>query len=151
MKKRFLSMFMVCIVITMLGSVAFANEKNGFFGGAFEQIKEAAAESKEQAIGTAKDIANKANGNKGGLYGIDPSFDGDLGEMNTPLQNVLGVIQVVGFVVAIVMVMYVGIKYLTAGAGQKAEVKSTMVPMLVGAAMVGLAPTLVKWIFEIFI
>ena len=86
-----------------------------------------------------------------GLYGIDPSFNGDLGEMNTPLQNVLGVIQVVGFVVAIVMVMYVGIKYLTAGAGQKAEVKSTMVPMLVGAAMVGLAPTLVKWIFEIFI
>lgn len=66
------------------------------------------------------------------------------------VNSVLGVVQVIGFVVAIVMVMYVGIKYLTAGAGQKAEVKSTMVPMLVGAAMVGLAPTLVKWIWGIF-
>ena len=82
--------------------------------------------------------------------GIGENLSGDLGPIQTPVQSVLGVIQVIGFVVAIVMVMYVGIKYLAAGAGQKAEVKSTMVPMLVGAAMVGLAPTLVKWIFGIF-
>lgn len=82
--------------------------------------------------------------------GIGQNLSGDLGPMLDPVQTVLGVIQIIGFVVAIIMVMYVGIKYLTAGAGQKAAVKSTLIPMLAGAAMVGLAPTLVKWIFEIF-
>lgn len=75
---------------------------------------------------------------------------GDSTELVSKVNSVLGVIQIIGFVVAIIMVMYVGIKYLTAGAGQKAEVKSTMVPMLVGAAMVGLAPTIVNWIWTIF-
>ena len=83
---------------------------------------------------------------------LDPKVPGgeDTGTLVGKVNKVLGVVQVIGFVVAIVMVMYVGIKYLTAGAGQKAEVKSTMVPMLVGAAMVGLAPTLVNWIWGIF-
>ena len=81
---------------------------------------------------------------------VDPKFDGNLGDMGTPIAQVLGVIQVIGFIVAIAMVIYIGIKYLTAGAGSKAEVKSTMVPMLIGAALVGLAPTLVNWIFGIF-
>ena len=81
---------------------------------------------------------------------VDPKFDGNLGDMGTPIAQVLGVIQVIGFIVAIAMVIYIGIKYLTAGAGSKAEVKSTMVPMLIGAALVGLAPTLVNWVFGIF-
>lgn len=72
------------------------------------------------------------------------------GDVADKVSDVLGIVRWIGFIVAIVMVMYVGVKYLTAGAGQKAEVKSTMVPMLVGAAMVGLAPTLVNWIWDIF-
>lgn len=68
----------------------------------------------------------------------------------TKVNGVLGILQVIGFVVAIVMVMYVGIKYLTAGAGTKADVKTNLVPMLIGAALIGLAPTLVNWIWGIF-
>ena len=61
--------------------------------------------------------------------------------------KVLGVIQYIGILVAVVMVMYVGVKYLTAGASKKAEAKETMVPVLIGAALLALAPSVVKWIF----
>lgn len=79
-----------------------------------------------------------------------PSSDKTTEDLITKVNGVLGILQVIGFVVAIVMVMYVGIKYLTAGAGTKAEVKTNLVPMLIGAALIGLAPTLVNWIWGIF-
>lgn len=131
MKKKILSLFLCFVVATMSFSMVFA-------------------ESHAQGQGNGENVVIHA-GNKDSIYDqIDPSFGGDLGSMADPVAQVLGVIQVVGFIVAIAMVIYVGIKYLTAGAGSKAEVKSTMVPMLIGAALVGLAPTLVNWIFGIF-
>ena len=66
------------------------------------------------------------------------------------VSTILGVMQWIGFVVGIGMVIYIGVKYLTAGAGGKAEVKSTMVPWLVGAACVALAPTIASAIFSMF-
>lgn len=80
---------------------------------------------------------------------IDPTLptgSGITGVQNT-VGTVLGIIKWIAYAVAIVMVMYVGIKYLTAGAGVKAEAKSTLVPMLIGAVLVALAPTVVGWIF----
>lgn len=133
MKSKFISLFLAFIIGVMPFGVVFADmaEESSVVGGG------------SSGAGTGAGGSN--------IYDtIGSSLNGDLGPIQTPVQSVLGVIQVIGFVVAIVMVMYVGIKYLAAGAGQKAEVKSTMVPMLIGAAMVGLAPTLVKWIFGIF-
>ena len=66
------------------------------------------------------------------------------------VQTVLGAAQWIGFIVGIAMIIWVGVKYLTAGAGKKAEVKSTMIPILVGAALVALAPTIANWIFGMF-
>ena len=66
------------------------------------------------------------------------------------VNAILGAAQWIGFIVGIAMIIYIGIKYLTAGAGQKAEVKSTMVPLLVGAVLVMLAPTIAKWLFGMF-
>ena len=78
-----------------------------------------------------------------------PSNQGDIGGMTTTVNKVLGAIQTIGYVVAIVMVMYVGIKYLTAGASKKAEVKETLVPILVGAVLIVAATTIVSWLFTI--
>ena len=71
-------------------------------------------------------------------------------ELQGSVTNILGVIQWIGFIVGIGMVIYIGVKYITAGAGGKAEVKSTMVPWLVGAACVALAPTIASAIFSMF-
>ncbi len=62
-------------------------------------------------------------------------------------ETILGIIQWIGLVIAVAMVLYVGIKYLTSTAGKKAEAKETMVPVLIGAALLAIAPTIVSWIF----
>ena len=66
------------------------------------------------------------------------------------VETILGVAQWIGFIVGIAMIIWVGVKYLTAGAGTKAEVKSTMIPILVGAFLVALAPTVAHWLFNAF-
>ena len=71
-------------------------------------------------------------------------------QMMTPVQTLLGIAQWIGFIVGVAMIIWVGVKYLTAGAGKKAEVKSTMVPILVGAFLVALAPTIANWLFTMF-
>ena len=83
----------------------------------------------------------------------DPNFGKDTQGSQIVTQvgsPIFGAIQAIGVIVAVIMVAYVGIKYLTAGAGTKAEVKSNLVPMLAGAALVALAPTLVGWAFGVF-
>ena len=66
------------------------------------------------------------------------------------VETILGVAQWIGFIVGIAMIIWVGVKYLTAGAGTKAQVKSTMIPILVGAFLVALAPTIAHWLFNAF-
>ena len=68
--------------------------------------------------------------------------------MTTTINSVLGAAQWIGFIVAIAMLIYVGIKYLTSGAGKKAEAKETLIPMLIGAVLVVLAPTIAKAVFN---
>ena len=64
--------------------------------------------------------------------------------------RILGLIRWVGIAVGVAMVMYVGIKYLTSGAGKKAEAKETMVPVLIGAVLLMLAPSIIEWIYNMF-
>ena len=71
-------------------------------------------------------------------------------DLSGNVYNILGAAQWIGFIVGIAMCIWIGIKYLTAGAGQKAEVKSTMIPWLIGAACVALAPTLGSAVFKMF-
>ena len=80
---------------------------------------------------------------------IGQTGTGALGEMGGTVSTVLGIIQTIGYIVAIVMVMYVGIKYLTAGATKKAEAKETLIPILVGAILIVAAVTIVNWLFGI--
>jgi len=54
----------------------------------------------------------------------------------TPItNNILGIIQVIGTVVAVGVLMVLGIKYMMGSAEEKAEYKKTMIPYLVGAIL----------------
>jgi len=64
--------------------------------------------------------------------------------LNPVVNNVIGAIKWIGIVIAVVMVIYVGIKYLTAGAGTKATVKSDLLPMLIGAILIATSSTIVS-------
>ena len=62
------------------------------------------------------------------------------------VETVLGFIAFIAWAVALGMIVFIGIKYMTKGAGGKAEVKSTFLPYVVGAVCVGAASTIASFI-----
>lgn len=80
-----------------------------------------------------------------------PSNGGDsLGNIGGTVNTVLGVIQTIGYIVAVAMVMWVGIKYLMSGAGERAKVKDTMIPIVIGAIIIMAAVTITSFAFKAF-
>ena len=67
--------------------------------------------------------------------------------VGTMAANVFAAIKAACFIVAVFLLVFFGIKYLTAGAGEKAKTKEMLVPFLIGVAILMLAPTLVEWIW----
>lgn len=64
-------------------------------------------------------------------------------------KKVVGIIQVIGVVVAVIVILVIGIKYLIGSAEQKAEYKKTMIPYIVGAVLVFAGSTIVNVIYNI--
>ena len=51
-------------------------------------------------------------------------------------NQIIGIITTVGVVVAVVILLVLGIKYMMGSASEKAEYKKTMIPYLVGAILI---------------
>lgn len=64
--------------------------------------------------------------------------------------TLLGTIQWIGYVVAIGMIIWCGIKYVMSGAGEKAKVKETLVPIVIGAILVVAAVEITGAVFTAF-
>jgi len=69
-------------------------------------------------------------------------------EVITVVSNILGAAQAVGVIVAICILLFIGFKYMTAGAGDKAKAKDMIVPFSIGALVVATAPFIGKWVFD---
>lgn len=63
-------------------------------------------------------------------------------------QNLMGVIQVAGIVIAVIILMVLGIKYMMGSAEEKAEYKKTMIPYLVGAILIFAASTIANVVYK---
>ena len=57
--------------------------------------------------------------------------------------KIIGTIQVLGIIIAIVVLLVLGIKYMVGSAEEKAEYKKTMMPYVVGALLIFAASTIV--------
>ena len=70
-------------------------------------------------------------------------------ELNGLGGTIIGLVQAVGTIVAVVMIIVVGIKYLTSSPEGKAQYKGTMVAYVVGAILIFAAVNIVsivaKW------
>ena len=86
---------------------------------------------------TGIDAANLANQ----LKGNSSSAQGDV--MNIGNQ-IIGIITTVGVVVAVIILLVLGIKYMMGSASEKAEYKKTMIPYLVGAILIFGASAITK-------
>ena len=59
-------------------------------------------------------------------------------------NQIIGIITTVGVVVAVVVLLVLGIKYMMGSASEKAEYKKTMIPYLVGAILIFAASAITK-------
>ena len=69
-------------------------------------------------------------------------------ELNPLGGKIIGLVQAVGTIVAVVMLIVVGIKYLTSSPEGKAQYKGTMMAYVVGAILIFAASNLVKLIYN---
>lgn len=75
---------------------------------------------------------------------------GDLTNVAKEAANsILGLLAIVAGAAAVGMLVYIGIKYMTRGAGGRAEVKNTILPWLIGAILVSSASGIVRSILSI--
>ena len=86
----------------------------------------------------SSDIKNMANGT-----GNKPQEVLDLG------KTIVTIMQTVGIVVAVVVLLILGIKYMMGSAEEKAEYKKTMIPYLVGAVLIFASTTIVNVVYNI--
>ena len=72
----------------------------------------------------------------------------------TDLENtsakVIGVIQVVGILIAVGVIMVIGIKYMMGSAEEKAEYKKTLMPYVIGAALIFAASMFAQVAYDFF-
>ena len=63
-------------------------------------------------------------------------------------QRIMGVIQTVGIVIAVIVLMVLGIKYMMGSAEEKAEYKKTFIPYIIGAILVFAASTIANVVYN---
>ena len=63
-------------------------------------------------------------------------------------QRILGIVQVVGSIAAVIVLVVLGIKYMMGSAEEKAEYKKTMIPYIIGAVLIFAASNLASMIYK---
>ena len=81
---------------------------------------------------------------------VQPVDVGDLGDsVKTIGGKFVSIFQIVGSVLAVIILMILGIKYMMGSAEEKAEYKKTMIPYLVGAILLFAASTLANVVYQL--
>ena len=85
-----------------------------------------------------------------GNVDIDPTYDSDAGKEVQKIGNrVIGILQVVGIFLSVIILVVLGIKYMMGSAEEKAEYKKTLLPYFIGAVLIfaasALAGVVIDW------
>ena len=65
-------------------------------------------------------------------------------------NGLVGIFQTVGIVLSVIIVLVIGIKYMMGSAEEKAEYKKSMIPYLVGAALIFTASLFANIVYQFF-
>lgn len=69
-------------------------------------------------------------------------------DIQTVGQKIMGIVQTVGVVVAVIILMVLGIKYMMGSAEEKAEYKKTMLPYIIGAILIFGATAIANMVYN---
>ena len=81
-----------------------------------------------------------------GSFGDKITYDGTE-DIVTVGGKIAGIIQTVGTVVAVLILIVLGIKYMMGSAEEKAEYKKTMMPYVIGAVLIFAASTIANMVY----
>ena len=82
------------------------------------------------------------------LNGLDGNGNVQTNDLTKVGNNIVTIIQVVGIVIAVIVLLIIGIKYMMGSASEKAEYKKTMIPYIVGAVLIFAGTSLVRVIYS---
>lgn len=82
--------------------------------------------------------------NPGTLTGTDVSSQ----EAEDFGNRIIGILQVIGSIAAVIVLMILGFKYMMGSAEDKADYKKSMIPYIVGAVCIFLAPMIAGAIYN---
>ena len=83
------------------------------------------------------------------LNGLNGNGNVQTNDLTKVGNNIVTIIQVVGIVIAVIVLLVVGIKYMMGSASEKAEYKKTMIPYIVGAVLIFAGTSLVRVIYSL--
>lgn len=87
------------------------------------------------------------------IFALTPSqvqpTDPGTNDIQTLGGKILGILQTVGIVLSVIILVILGIKYMMGSPEEKAEYKKTMIPYLVGAVLIFLAPTIANTVYTL--
>ena len=83
------------------------------------------------------------------LNGLDGNGNVQTNDLTKVGNNIVTIIQVVGIVIAVIVLLVIGIKYMMGSASEKAEYKKTMIPYIVGAVLIFAGSSLVRVIYSL--
>lgn len=84
------------------------------------------------------------------LYGGTADATG-VNEITQLGKSIVAVVQTVGVVVAVVILLVLGVKYMMGSAEEKADYKKSMIPYIVGAVLIFASTTIVNIIYNLAI
>ena len=74
----------------------------------------------------------------------------DTGSISTIGNNIVKILQTAGVVLSVVILIVLGIKYMAGSAEEKADYKKSMMPYVIGAALIFAASALAQVIYTFF-
>ena len=83
------------------------------------------------------------------LNGLNGNGNVQTNDLTKVGNNIVTIIQVVGIVIAVIVLLVIGIKYMMGSASEKAEYKKTMIPFIVGAVLILAGTSLVRVIYSL--
>lgn len=79
---------------------------------------------------------------------INPTTSNVDDSVKTAGNNILGYVQVIGSFIAVGVLMFLGIKYMTSSPSEKGDIKKSMIPYIIGAVIlltaVNIVPIIAK-------
>lgn len=100
-------------------------------------------------LGVSQNISFAEKADVGGtLDNVNSATGGDIGDAATIGGNIVNWIWGISIVVAVVVVMITGLKFIVGSTQEKAEYKKSLIPLVVGVLILVFATTIVKVLFR---